>query len=73
MPTRSYLPADNRFAFVADLGWIKCSRIASIPSQGTFAPNDPPYTKVSPGSGPRHLRFTPTASSCTQTRDQLRP
>jgi 6-phosphogluconolactonase len=53
------LPADNRFAFVADLGLDQVFSYRFNPSQGTFAPNDPPYTKVSPGSGPRHLVFHP--------------
>jgi 6-phosphogluconolactonase len=28
-------------------------------SNGSLAPNDPPFTKVDPGSGPRHLAFRP--------------
>ncbi len=53
------LPAGNRFAFVADLGLDQVFSYRLNPSQGTFTPNDPPFTKVSPGSGPRHLAFHP--------------
>ena len=36
-------------------GWIE---ILSY-KVGGLTPNDPPFTKIAPGSGPRHLAFTP--------------
>ncbi|HTV56996.1 MAG TPA: lactonase family protein, partial [Terriglobia bacterium] len=50
---------DNRFALSADLGLdeVLASRFDS--SNGTLAPNNPPYAKVLPGSGPRHFVFSP--------------
>jgi 6-phosphogluconolactonase len=51
--------ADNRFAFVADLGLDQVFSYRLDPSRARFAPNSPPVTKVSPGSGPRHLAFHP--------------
>jgi 6-phosphogluconolactonase len=53
------LSPDNRFAFVADLGLDEVFSYRLDLSQASFAPNDPPFIKVSPGSGPRHLAFHP--------------
>ncbi len=53
------LSADNRFAFVADLGLDKVFSYRLDPSKAELAPNSPPFTTVSPGSGPRHLAFHP--------------
>ncbi len=53
------LSADNRFAFVADLGLDEVFSYRLDPSKARFTPNSPPFTKVSPGSGPRHLAFHP--------------
>jgi 6-phosphogluconolactonase len=51
------LSPDNRFLFVPELGLdqIKVYRFNS--AKGTFTPNDPPFVKVTPGYGPRHLTF----------------
>ena len=50
--------ADNRFAFVPDLG-LDHIRIYQIdPSTAKMTPNDPPFIPIKPGSGPRHLVFS---------------
>lgn len=49
----------NRFALVADLGLDKLFVYRFNSKKGTLEPNDPPFVKVSPGSGPRHLAFHP--------------
>ena len=49
------LSPDGKSVFVADLG---LDEILSY-KVGSFAPNDPPFTKIAPGAGPRHLAFTP--------------
>jgi 6-phosphogluconolactonase len=46
---------DGKSVLVADIG---LDRILSY-KVGSLTPNDPPFTKVAPGSGPRHLAFTP--------------
>ena len=51
---------DNRFAFVADLGLDKILIYKLDPAKGTLVPNDPPFTAVAPGSGPRHFAFHPS-------------
>ncbi len=51
---------DNRFAFVADLGLDKILIYKLDPAKGTLTPNDPPFTAVAPGSGPRHFTFHPS-------------
>jgi 6-phosphogluconolactonase len=47
----------NRFAFVADLGLdqVLCYRI----EEGKLPLNDPPWTAVTAGEGPRHFDFHP--------------
>jgi 6-phosphogluconolactonase len=47
----------NRFAFVADLGLDK---VLVYRYDGKLAPNDPPFAKVTPASGPRHFAFHPS-------------
>lgn len=50
--------ADNRFAFVPDLG-LDHIRIYKIdPATAKMTPNDPPFIQIKPGSGPRHLLFS---------------
>ncbi|MDD5483791.1 MAG: lactonase family protein [Kiritimatiellae bacterium] len=53
------LSADNRFAFVADLGLDKVFIYKFDRARGTLAPNDVPFAAVPPGSGPRHFAFHP--------------
>ncbi|HXN22572.1 MAG TPA: lactonase family protein [Candidatus Dormibacteraeota bacterium] len=50
---------DNRFILVADLGSDQVFVYRLDPAKGRLAPNDPPFVKVAPGSGPRHLAFRP--------------
>jgi 6-phosphogluconolactonase len=49
------LSPDGKSVFVNDLG---LDRILSYKVAG-LTPNRPPFTTVAPGSGPRHLAFTP--------------
>jgi 6-phosphogluconolactonase len=53
------LDAAGRFAVVADLGLDRVFVNKFNPAEGKLAPNDPPFTKVTPGSGPRHFAFHP--------------
>jgi 6-phosphogluconolactonase len=50
---------DDRFAFVADLGLDKIMIYKLDTEKGTIVPNDPPFVKLKPGSGPRHFTFSP--------------
>jgi 6-phosphogluconolactonase len=49
----------NRFAFVCDLGLDKIMSYRFDAQQGKLTPNDPAFTAVKPGAGPRHLVFRP--------------
>jgi 6-phosphogluconolactonase len=51
-------PADQH-VLVCDLGLDRIMSYRFDPAAGTLATNDPPYTKVGPGTGPRHLAFHP--------------
>ena len=53
------LSADNRFALNADLGLDEVFVYRFDASKGKLTPNDPPFAKVAPGAGPRHLAFHP--------------
>jgi 6-phosphogluconolactonase len=50
---------DNRYALEADLGLDEVLVDKFDASNGTVTPNDPPFAKVEPGAGPRHLVFSP--------------
>jgi 6-phosphogluconolactonase len=50
---------DNRFALAADLGLDDVMVYKFDDVQGKLTPNNPPYTQVKPGLGPRHLAFHP--------------
>ena len=52
---------DNRFAVAADLGLDKLLVYQFDYQAGTLKPNDPPFTAIAPGSGPRHFAFHPSA------------
>ncbi len=54
------LSADNRLAFVADLGLDKILVYRFDAEHGTLTPNDPQATPVNPGGGPRHFAFHPS-------------
>lgn len=51
----------NRFAVAADLGLDKLFVYQFDYQAGTLKPNDPPFTAIAPGSGPRHFAFHPSA------------
>jgi len=48
---------DNRFVWVPDLGLDELLSYRIDPAKGGMTPNDPPFAKVEPGFGPRHLVF----------------
>jgi 6-phosphogluconolactonase len=51
------LSPDGRWLLVADLGLdqILSYRVDAV--KGALSPGDPPFTKIAPGSGPRHMAF----------------
>ena len=51
---------DNRFAIAADLGLDELLVYRFDPANGTLEANNPPFAKVSSGSGPRHFAFHPS-------------
>jgi 6-phosphogluconolactonase len=55
----TFLSPDNRFLLVPDLGLDKVFVYRLDLAKGTLPPNDPPFFKVTPGFGPRHLAFHP--------------
>lgn len=52
--------ANNRFAVCADLGLNQLLVYRLDAEQAKLTPNDPPFTRVKPGSGPRHFAFHPS-------------
>ena len=50
---------DNRFALAADLGLDEVLVYRFNIAKGTLTPNNPPFVKVNPGAGPRHVAFHP--------------
>ncbi len=57
-PHSIVLTPDNRFAIVNDLGLDELLVYKFDSTTGKLTPNDPPFTKVDPGSGPRHLALS---------------
>jgi len=53
------LSADNRFAYVDDLGLDEVLVYKFDNSKGSLTPNDPPFAKVAGGAGPRHFVLRP--------------
>jgi 6-phosphogluconolactonase len=51
------LSPDNRFLFVPDLGMDKIMIYKVDTARQTFTPNDPAFTTVKAGLGPRHFTF----------------
>lgn len=49
---------DNKFVLVADLGLDQILTYKVDPS-GKLPAGDPPFSKIEPGSGPRHMAFHP--------------
>jgi 6-phosphogluconolactonase len=56
------LTPDNRFAIVDDLGTdvLLVDRFDS--ATGDLIPNDPPFARLDPGSGPRHFALHPSGN-----------
>ncbi len=52
------LSPDNRFLLVTDLGLDQVLVYRLDQNRGTLALNNPAFTKLAPGSGPRHLIFS---------------
>jgi 6-phosphogluconolactonase len=52
---------DNRFVWVADLGLDEVLSYRIDPAKGGMTANDPPFVKLTAGSGPRHVVFRPDA------------
>jgi 6-phosphogluconolactonase len=50
---------DNRFALNCDLGLDKIFVYRLDADAAKLSPGDPPFATVAPGSGPRHLTFSP--------------
>ncbi len=53
------LSPDNRFAMVDDLGLDQLLVYKFDAAKGSLTPNDPPFTKIDAGSGPRHFALRP--------------
>jgi 6-phosphogluconolactonase len=56
-PHEAVMSPDNRFLFVPDLGLDKLFSYQLDTSTGKLTPNDPAFTAILPGFGPRHLIF----------------
>jgi 6-phosphogluconolactonase len=56
------LSPDNRFVASADLGLDKVFMYHVDPQKSSLVPNDSPFATVKPGSGPRHVAFSPDAA-----------
>src|SRR5438477_2916407 len=54
------LANDNRFAIAADLGLDELLIYHFDAAHDTLSPNNPPFAKLQPGSGPRHFTFHPS-------------
>jgi 6-phosphogluconolactonase len=53
----AYVSPGNRFVLVDDLGLDHVMVYRLDAAKGTLTANDPPFAKLAPGSGPRHLAF----------------
>ena len=49
---------DNKYMLLNDLGLDEILVFKIDPAKPSVTPNDPPFAKVAPGSGPRHLAFS---------------
>jgi len=49
----------NRFVFACDLGLDKVLAYRFDAGRGTLTPHDPPFARLKPGAGPRHMVFRP--------------
>lgn len=53
------ISADNRMAYVPDLGLDHIRLYRLDPSTAKLTANDPAFVQQTPGMGPRHMAFTP--------------
>jgi len=53
------LSPDNRLAMVDDLGLDELLVYKFDTAKGSLTPNDPPFTRIDAGSGPRHFSIRP--------------
>ncbi|HVW20072.1 MAG TPA: lactonase family protein [Opitutaceae bacterium] len=60
---------DNRFVLVCDLGLDRIYSYRLDVDRAQLAPIDPPYCSAAPGSGPRHLVFSPDARRAYVTNE----
>ena len=51
--------ANNKYVIAADLGLDEVLVYKVDPATASLTPNDPPFTKVKAGGGPRHFAFHP--------------
>jgi len=51
----------NRFVIIPDRGTDRLVVYRLDAGESKLSPNDPPFTKLKPGSGPRHFAFRPDA------------
>jgi 6-phosphogluconolactonase len=51
--------SDNRFAIASDLGLDELLIYRFDSKTGSLSAHNPPYTKLDPGAGPRHVAFHP--------------
>lgn len=63
--------ANNKFAFVADLGLDQVLVYRLDADKGTIVPNTPPAANVDAGSGPRHFAFHPNGKSAYVINEML--
>ena len=56
-PHEVVLSSDNKFVFIPDLGLDKLFSYRLDANTGKLMPNDPAFTEILPGFGPRHLIF----------------
>ena len=54
-----YVDPSNHWAIGCDLGTDQVLVFKLDPASATVTPNDPPFAKTEPGTGPRHLAFHP--------------
>ncbi|HEY1787541.1 MAG TPA: lactonase family protein [Verrucomicrobiae bacterium] len=55
-----FVPAPKgRYALACDLGLDKVMVYRVNPANAALTPNDPPFAPIAPGSGPRHIAFSP--------------
>ena len=55
-----FVPAPGgKFALACDLGLDKVMVYKVNPVNAALTPNDPPFATIAPGSGPRHVAFSP--------------